>query len=488
MELFQLFINIFIFINLTNCIRKVKNKNTLGLWKSIDNPGVHNQNVNISNVYLIRNVTRILNTILLKQDKNFRPTNGEKDKPLTVEVDILVISIGPISEHDLLFSCDCYFRQRWLDDRLAFTPITGQSEMSLASKFLEEIWQPDTYIKNGQKSYLHTLTVPNVLLRVRSDGQVTVSQRLTIRSKCKMFFSKFPHDSQLCHIEIGSLGYFDNEVTYIWKKVELDKSMSNMLSQYKLTGHYIETTNLSDPRYDNKKYTVLKAYFGFKRQQGFYILQIYTPSSLIVIMSWVSFWINKEASPARVALGVMAVLSISTIGFTSRNDLPKVSYPTALDIYMITCFGFVFAALVEYAVINYAQIAYIKKKLEELKGLENQKMIRQMFASSIMTAERASFDIIQDDIPMKVENEQISLWRKLLCRGKEEQKTSVFYRMAIKATKAKEKLKNHDPAEVVNKIDYVSKIIFPLAYVAFNLLYWCSFLFWIKDEVELLEV
>lgn len=60
--------------------------------------------------------------------------------------------------------------------------------------------------------------------------------------------------------------------------------------------------------------------------------------------------------------------------------------------------------------------------------------------------------------------------------------------MAIKATKAKEKLKNHDPAEVVNKIDYVSKIIFPLAYVAFNLLYWCSFLFWIKDEVELLEV
>lgn len=173
-----------------------------------------------------------------------------------------------------------------------------------------------------------------------------------------------------------------------------------MLSQYKLTGHYIETTNLSDPRYDNKKYTVLKAYFGFKRQQGFYILQIYTPSSLIVIMSWVSFWINKEASPARVALGVMAVLSISTIGFTSRNDLPKVSYPTALDIYMMlvfphlsytsflfyyslqlffvffrTCFGFVFAALVEYAVINYAQIAYIKKKLEELKGLENQKMV-----------------------------------------------------------------------------------------------------------------
>uniref|UniRef100_A0A0K0D412 Neur_chan_memb domain-containing protein n=1 Tax=Angiostrongylus cantonensis TaxID=6313 RepID=A0A0K0D412_ANGCA len=51
-------------------------------------------------------------------------------------------------------------------------------------------------------------------------------------------------------------------------------------------------------------------------------------------MSWVSFWINKEASPARVALGIMTVLSMSTLGFGLRTDLPKVSHSTALDIYI----------------------------------------------------------------------------------------------------------------------------------------------------------
>ncbi|KAK6049547.1 hypothetical protein COOONC_12948 [Cooperia oncophora] len=49
--------------------------------------------------------------------------------------------------------------------------------MPLASKMLKDIWVPDTYIRNGRKSYLHTLTVPNILFRVRSDGQVHVSQR-----------------------------------------------------------------------------------------------------------------------------------------------------------------------------------------------------------------------------------------------------------------------------------------------------------------------
>ena len=43
--------------------------------------------------------------------------------------------------------------------------------------------------------------------------------------------------------------------------------------------------------------------FLFKRSLGYYIIQIYVPSCLIVVLSWVSFWLNKEAVPARVALG-----------------------------------------------------------------------------------------------------------------------------------------------------------------------------------------
>jgi gamma-aminobutyric acid receptor subunit alpha len=53
----------------------------------------------------------------------------------------------------------------------------GMKSLPLASKVLYNIWRPDTYIKNGRKSYLHKLTMPNILLRVRDDGEVYVSQR-----------------------------------------------------------------------------------------------------------------------------------------------------------------------------------------------------------------------------------------------------------------------------------------------------------------------
>jgi hypothetical protein len=40
----------------------------------------------------------------------------------------------------------------------------------------------------------------------------------------------------------------------------------------------------------------------FMRNLGYYITQIYIPSSMIVILSSVSFWIDRQAAPARVTL------------------------------------------------------------------------------------------------------------------------------------------------------------------------------------------
>ena len=35
------------------------------------------------------------------------------------------------------------------------------NQLSLNVKMLEKIWKPDTYVYNGKKSYLHTITTPN---------------------------------------------------------------------------------------------------------------------------------------------------------------------------------------------------------------------------------------------------------------------------------------------------------------------------------------
>ena len=49
--------------------------------------------------------------------------------------------------------------------------------------------------------------------------------------------------------------------------------------------------------------------FKLQRNIGYFVFQTYLPSILIVMLSWVSFWINHEATSARVALGNFIFLS-----------------------------------------------------------------------------------------------------------------------------------------------------------------------------------
>lgn len=105
---------------------------------------------------------------------------------------------------------------------------------------------------------------------------------------------------------------------------------------------------------------------------GYYLIQIYIPSGLIVIISWVSFWLNRNATPARVALGVTTVLTMTTLMSSTNAALPKISYVKSIDVYLGTCFVMVFASLlgkisknllyIKYFYTNESHVLYIIPK------------------------------------------------------------------------------------------------------------------------------
>ena len=97
-------------------------------------------------------------------------------------------------------------------------------------------------------------------------------------------------------------------------------------------------------------------------------MEVYIPSSLIVIMSWVSFWLNRGAAPARVGLGVTTVLTMTTLINSVNAALPKISYMKSIDIYLFVCFFMVFGALIEYACVGYTDKRInLRKKMFEVK-------------------------------------------------------------------------------------------------------------------------
>ena len=92
-------------------------------------------------------------------------------------------------------------------------------------------------------------------------------------------------------------------------------------------------------------YSRLACEIQFVRSMGYYLIQIYIPSSLIVVISWVSFWLNRGATPARVGLGVTTVLTMTTLISSTNSALPKISYVKSIDVYLAACFFMVFASL-----------------------------------------------------------------------------------------------------------------------------------------------
>ena len=112
-----------------------------------------------------------------------------------------------------------------------------------------------------------------------------------------------------------------------------------------------------------------------ERLYGYFILQTYVPSVLIVILSWVSFWVKMDAVPARISLGVTTVLTMATQLSGSKASIPRVSYPKAIDVWMSMCMMVVFLSLVEYAFVN----ALSRESEEEKQTRDKNEEVRLSF-------------------------------------------------------------------------------------------------------------
>lgn len=107
---------------------------------------------------------------------------------------------------------------------------------------------------------------------------------------------------------------FKSTCNALFRKIKWKAGMGKINSNWILNHHFLLPG----------KFTCIEVKFHLERQMGYYLIQMYIPSLLIVILSWVSFWINMDAAPARVALGITTVLTMTTQSSGSRASLPKV--------------------------------------------------------------------------------------------------------------------------------------------------------------------
>ncbi|KAM6117035.1 glycine receptor subunit alpha-4 isoform 1-T1 [Pterocles gutturalis] len=250
------------------------------------------------------------------------------------------------------YRVNVFLRQQWNDPRLAYREYPDDS-LDLDPSMLDSIWKPDLFFANEKGANFHEVTTDNKLLRIFKNGNVLYSIRLTLILSCPMDLKNFPMDIQTCTMQLESFGYTMNDLIFEWLEEQEAVQVAEGLTLPQFILRDEKDLGYCTKYYNTGKFTCIEVKFHLERQMGYYLIQMYIPSLLIVILSWVSFWINMDAAPARVGLGITTVLTMTTQSAGSRASLPKVSYVKAIDIWMAVCLLFVFAALLEYAAVNF---------------------------------------------------------------------------------------------------------------------------------------
>ncbi|XP_054721701.1 gamma-aminobutyric acid receptor alpha-like [Uloborus diversus] len=445
-----------------------------------------------------KNISGLLDSLLEGYDYHLRPGVGG---PATqVLIDIEVRSMGPVSEVDMSYSMDCYFRQSWVDRRLAYT--STMPTLALSISMLERIWRPDTYFYNGKNSYLHTITTPNKFVRLYRDGRVLYSSRLTIRASCPMKLENFPMDVQRCPLQIGSFGYSERDIQYKWNPARSVVIASDMkLSMFDVTD--TPTGNLTE-RQRKGPFSVLMVSFHLKRHMGYFIIEVYAPCTMLVVLSWVAFWINREATADRVALGVTTVLTMTFLGLECRNNLPKVPYCTALDYYVAISFGFIFATIIQFAIVHHFTkvgsgeyyfpptpsdseeeeeemttslkpgVTFNSTQLNKISIFCTEEATQTVDASETTPTaaqQSSSSDVVSTDVTVDFGRTGLPRNGRLASMR---QKRSLHDRR--KSYLNRRGSMPHFQLNSVSKVDKASRVIFPVIFLFINLIYWFTYL------------
>ncbi|XP_054715918.1 glycine receptor subunit alpha-2-like [Uloborus diversus] len=280
---------------------------------------------------------------------NLQPPK-ENDNPTIVRFHVTVLSLDTIDEGSMTYVADIFMSQSWKDNRLRLPENMTMKYRLLPVNWLKKMWRPDSFFKNAKRVTFQEMTIPNHYIWLYGDKTILYMVKLTLLLSCSMKFEAYPHDTQTCSMKIESLSYTTDDLVFDWEQdVPLVVDDSIELPQHNLVRSSLEDCTMN---YSTGNFTCIQVTFTLKRRLGYYMFHTYIPTCLIVIMSWISFWIKPEAVPARVTLCVTSLLTLSTQHAQSQKSLPPVSYIKAIDIFMSSCTVFVFASLMEYAVVN----------------------------------------------------------------------------------------------------------------------------------------
>jgi len=259
-------------------------------------------------------------------------------QPTDVTISIYLLDINDVDDVNQLFSVDMFVTVTWQDPRLALLENLRTGKYRRIP--LDEIWTPRLLIVNDRGL---SAQLPRVA-EVDDLGNVNNQQRVSGELSTDLLFKDFPFDTQRLPIRMVSYSHSPKELRFL-----LDNHVSGDDESFSAEGWRFR---IIDPEFDElhipakeTAWTRLTYFIEAERNSQYYVLTMFLPVSLIVLMSWFVFWLPPDVIPSRVGISTASIFSLIAFSLSIRLSLPRVSYATHADLFLLGCTLLVILAL-----------------------------------------------------------------------------------------------------------------------------------------------
>ena len=305
-----------------------------------------------------------LERLLSGYDKVLRPSAWEAQQlgeafapPEQVEVQMYVESIPYIHQLTQTYGLNGYMRLWWREPRLSDANRTSNLVFTANDGLAPRLWLPDLYFELAESVHFAAPGAEGESIVVKPDGGIWWSRQARLRLRCCMEFRRMPFDTQRCPVRMGSYANSASEIELRWKPEALPGVIGLHRDTWEVTGA-LQRDKIDV--YATYNYSHVEGFVDLERSPTSYLYFILLPL-VMVLLSYLGFWINPAATPARVTLGVISILTVVTNLLSLRSTLPPLPYFTWLEELAIGSLAFNLCAFVEQVAVNVglkAQAAY----------------------------------------------------------------------------------------------------------------------------------
>lgn len=265
---------------------------------------------------------------------------GDKvlEAPVEVKTGLKILRISAVDSANENFSIVGSMRMDWTDPDLAFSPDSCNCSVKLYSekefdRFLAEVgsqWPAFTFFNQ-----LGNRWVQSRAAAIWPDGSARYAEHFNTTFQADFDFRQYPFDTQTFPIYLDLLyGTSVYSMTELPGYSEIDPAHGE--DEF-IIPDLTTTASTVAPSAANSPVSRLTFSFSAPRHLNYYLLQVFLPIILIILISWFTFFLRDYTR--RIEAAAANILLFIAFSWSLADNYPRLGYLTFLDAIMTVTFA-----------------------------------------------------------------------------------------------------------------------------------------------------